>query len=191
MDAKVQVGISNRHVHLSKQTIEALFGPGYELTLRKDLSQPGQFASEETVKVIGPKGILPKVRILGPLRSKTQVEVSLTDSFRLGIEAPIRDSGNLTNSPGAILEGPNGRVELTEGVIVALRHLHLHTTEAEELGLKDQDHIQVKTEGNRAVVFENVLVRVGPKFKKDLHLDTDEANAAGLKNGDLVTIILT
>jgi putative phosphotransacetylase len=157
--------------------------------VKKDLSQPGQFAAEETVNLIGPKRSIPNVRILGPVRPQTQVEISLTDSFTLGITAPVRDSGNLENTPGLIIEGPKGRIEIEEGVIVAQRHLHLHDTEAAELGLKDQDYIQVKVDGPRGLIFDQVLVRVSPKFKKDLHLDIDEANAAGLKTGDLVTII--
>lgn len=189
MPVKVPVGISNRHLHLSQEDLEVLFGPGYELTPKKDLSQPGQYAAEETVAVIGPKGSLSKVRILGPVRKQTQVEISFTDSFKLGVEPPVRDSGDLADSPGITLEGPKGRINIPEGVIVAQRHLHLHTSEADKLGLKDKEYIKVKTEGQRAVVFENVLVRVSPKYKMDLHLDTDEANAAGLKNGDLVTVL--
>ncbi|HHT49404.1 MAG TPA: phosphate propanoyltransferase [Firmicutes bacterium] len=189
MENKVPVGVSNRHVHLTTEDLETLFGAGYQLTVKKDLSQPGQFAAEETVDLIGPKRSIPKVRILGPVRPQTQVEISLTDSFTLGIAAPIRDSGNLKDTPGLIIEGPKGRIELKEGVIIAQRHLHLHDSEAEELGLQDQDYVQAKAEGIRGLVFDQVLVRVGPKYKKDLHLDIDEANAAGLKNGDLVTII--
>ncbi|NLC52910.1 MAG: phosphate propanoyltransferase [Firmicutes bacterium] len=186
---KVPVGVSNRHVHLSQEDLETLFGEGATLTVKKDLSQPGQFAAEETVNLIGPKRSIQNVRILGPVRPQTQVEISLTDSFTLGITAPIRDSGNLENTPGLIIEGPKGQIEIKEGVIVAQRHLHLHDTEATELGLKDQDHVQAKVEGPRGLIFDQVLVRVSPKFKKDLHLDIDEANAAGLKTGDLVTII--
>ncbi|HEY8392333.1 MAG TPA: phosphate propanoyltransferase [Capillibacterium sp.] len=189
MAIQVPVGVSNRHVHLTKEDLEALFGPGYQLTVKKELSQPGQFAAEETVNLIGPKRSIPNVRILGPLRSQTQVEISLTDSFTLGITAPVRDSGNLKGTPGIIIEGPKGRIEIKEGVIVAQRHLHLHDSEAKELGLKDQDYVQAKAVGIRGLIFDQVLVRVGPKYKMDLHLDIDEANAAGLKNGDLVTII--
>lgn len=189
MSIKVPVGVSNRHVHLSQEDLETLFGKGATLTVKKDLSQPGQFAAEETVTLIGPKRSIPNVRILGPVRAQTQVEISLTDSYMLGITAPIRDSGNLENTPGLIIEGPKGRIEIKEGVIVAQRHLHLHDSEAAELGLKDQDYVQAKVEGPRALIFDRVLVRVGPKYKKDLHLDIDEANAAGLKTGDLVTII--
>jgi putative phosphotransacetylase len=189
MSIKVPVGVSNRHVHLTQTDLEILFGTGYNLTVKKDLSQPGQFAAEETVDLIGPKRSIPKVRILGPVRPQTQVEISLTDSFTLGLTAPVRDSGNLKGTPGIIVKGPKGQIEVEEGVIVAQRHLHLHDSEAEALGLKDQDYVQVKVEGPRGLVFDQVLVRVSPKFKKDLHLDIDEANAAGLKTGDQVRII--
>ena len=189
MSIKVPVGVSNRHVHLTQEDLETLFGTGYTLTVKKDLSQPGQYAAEETVNLIGPKRSISKVRILGPVRPQTQVEISLTDSFTLGVTPPVRDSGNLKDTPGIIIEGPKGQIEIKEGVIVAQRHLHLHDSEAEELGLKDQDYVQAKAEGIRGLVFDQVLVRVNPKYKKDLHLDIDEANAAGLKTGDLVTII--
>lgn len=186
---KVPVGISNRHLHVTQEDLEILFGKGYELTQKKPLSQPGQFASEETVTLIGPKSIIKNVRILGPVRPQTQVEISRTDSFTLGINPPVRDSGSISATPGIIIEGPKGRVELKEGVIIAQRHLHLHTDEAKELNLNDKDIIAVEFEGERGVIFKNVLVRVSPKFAKDLHLDLDEANAASLSNGDLGTII--
>ena len=188
-DHQVPVGISNRHLHVSQAALETLFGKGHQLTPTKDLSQPGQFACEETVNLIGPKGTIAKVRILGPVRSATQVEVSRTDSFPLGITPPVRDSGSISGSAGVTIEGSKGRVELKEGVIIAQRHLHLNIDQAKELDLHDKDVISVKFDGDRGVVFNNVLVRVSPKFAKDLHLDTDEANAAGLKNGDLGTII--
>jgi putative phosphotransacetylase len=188
-DNHVPVGISNRHVHLTQSDLETLFGMGHKLTPTKNLSQPGQFACEETVSLIGPKSTLSKVRILGPVRSATQVEISRTDSFPLGVTAPVRDSGSVSGSAGITIEGPEGRIEIKEGVIIAMRHLHLHTDEAKELGLKDKEMISVKFDGERGVIFNNVLVRVSPKFSKDLHLDTDEANAAGLKNGDLGTIV--
>jgi putative phosphotransacetylase len=189
MSIKVPVGVSNRHVHLTQTDLEILFGTGYNLTVKKDLSQPGQFAAEETVDLIGPKRSIAKVRILGPVRPQTQVEISLTDSFTLGVTAPVRDSGNLKDTPGIIIKGPKGQIEVDEGVIVAQRHLHLHDSEAEALGLKDQDYIQVQVDGPRGLVFDQVLVRVSPNYKKDLHLDIDEANAAGLKTGDQVRII--
>ncbi|HOJ78908.1 MAG TPA: phosphate propanoyltransferase [Bacillota bacterium] len=189
MSKKVPVGISNRHLHLSQADLEQLFGPGYQLKMMKPLSQPGQFAAEECVNLIGPKGRINKVRVLGPVRPQTQVEVSRTDSFVLGIDPPVRDSGAIENSAALTLEGPAGNVELKQGVIIAQRHLHLHTDEAAELGLKDKEIISVKFDGVRSVIFNNVLVRVHPNFAMDLHLDTDEANAAGLKNGDLGEII--
>jgi putative phosphotransacetylase len=186
---KVTVGISNRHLHVSLPDLETLFGKGYQLKSVKDLSQPGQFACEETVTLIGPKGSLSKVRILGPVRPATQVEVSRTDSFVLGLTLPVRDSGTISGSPGIIIEGPAGKVELKEGVIIAQRHLHLHTDEAATMGLHDKEIISVKFAGIRETIFGNVLVRVHPNFKMDLHLDTDEANAAGLANGDSGTVL--
>ncbi|HYH02539.1 MAG TPA: phosphate propanoyltransferase [Bacillota bacterium] len=188
-DFSVPVGISNRHLHVTQQDLEVLFGTGYELKFFKPLSQPGQFASEELVTISGPKGSIAKVRILGPVRPRTQVEISSTDSFVLGIKPPVRDSGALDNSAPITIEGPKGKVELAEGAIIAQRHLHLHTDEAAEMSLKDKDIIAVKFDGPRSVVFNNVLVRVSPNFAKDLHLDTDEANAAGLSNGTLGIVI--
>jgi putative phosphotransacetylase len=188
-EIKVPVGISNRHVHLSQSDLETLFGKGHQLTPVKDLSQPGQFACEETVTLIGPKGKISMVRILGPVRSASQVEISKTDSFCLGIHPPVRESGTLNGSPGIIIEGPAGRVELKEGAIIAQRHLHLHTDEAAQFGLTDRELIAVKFEGEREVIFGRVVVRVSPSFKMDLHLDTDEANAACLLNGTLGTVL--
>jgi len=190
-EKKVPVGISNRHVQLTKEHLAILFGPEHNLTPIKDLSQPGQFAADETVSLIGPKGRIDRVRILGPVRKQTQVEISRTDSFTLGLipPPPVRDSGDLSGTPGIIIEGPKGQVEIEEGVICAQRHLHLHPSEAEKLGLKDKQYVSVRAEGERALVFERVLTRVHPQFAMDLHIDIDEANAAGLKNGDLVTIV--
>lgn len=188
-DLKVSIGISNRHLHLGQADLETLFGKGHQLTPTKDLSQPGQFACEETVNLIGPKGKIAKVRVLGPVRPATQIEVSRTDSFALGINPPVRESGDIANSAGIILEGPLGQVELKEGVIIAKRHLHLHVDEAVKFGVKDKEIISVKFDGDRSVTFSEVVVRVHPNFAMDLHLDTDEANAAGLKNGDWGTIV--
>lgn len=189
MERQVTVGISNRHVHVSQADLETLFGVGHQLTPMKDLSQPGQYASEEVVNLIGPKGRINKVRILGPVRKETQAEVSRTDSFTLGVTPPVRDSGDLDGSPGIIVEGPAGTVELSKGLICAQRHLHLSPAEAEQLGVKDKTYISVRTSGDRTLIFERVFARVHPQFAMDLHLDTDEANAAGLKNGDAVTIV--
>lgn len=190
-EERVTVGISARHLHLSQADLEKLFGAGYTLTPTKPLSQPGQFSCAETVAVHGPKGFFPKVRILGPVRRQTQIEISRSDAFVLGLDPPIRDSGSLAGSPGAKLVGPAGEVTLAEGVIVAQRHLHLHTSDAERLGLKDRDLVSARLEGPRGLVFENVLVRVADNFALDLHLDTDEANAAGARNGDPATIIIS
>ena len=186
---RVVLGISNKHIHLSKKDIETLFGEGYELTNIKDLKQPGQYAAKETVKVIGPKGCFDKVRILGPARPESQIEISLTDARTLGIKAPVCESGQLEGTPGIILEGPCGTVTLTHGVIVALRHIHMPPDVAQKLGIKDKDWVSVETCGVRKTIFCNVLARVSDKFDYEMHLDTDEANAAGLNNDDYLKII--
>ncbi len=186
---KAPAGVSNRHVHLSQNDLETMFGEGHQLTQMKALSQPGQFAAEETLHIVGPKGAIEKVRVLGPTRKETQVEISMTDSFKLGIKAPIRNSGDLDGTPGCTLVGPKGSVILSKGVIVAARHLHANKAEAEALGLVDNEYITVKSSGSRGTLFENVWVRVSDACALDFHIDTDEANAAGIKNGDLVEII--
>lgn len=185
----LSVGISNRHLHLSAEDIETLFGKGYELTKFKDLSQPGQYAAEEKVDLVGPKGTLKGVRVLGPARKQTQVEISLTDSFVLGVKPPVRDSGDLEASPGVKIVGPKGEVDISEGVIVAGRHIHMHTDDAAKFGVEDRERVSVRTTGERSVLFENVLVRVHPTFALEMHVDVDEGNAAGLKNGDMVELI--
>ena len=182
---KVPVGISNRHVHLSQEDLERLFGEGYQLTNIKDLSQPGQFAAEETVTLVGPKGVLQRVRVLGPVRSKTQVEVSRTDAFALGVRPPVRDSGELNGSSGQVtVVGPKGAVTLSEGVILAERHIHMTPADAEAFGLKDKEIVKIRCGGDRGLIFDQVLVRVREDFTLDCHLDTDEANAAMMNNGD-------
>lgn len=185
----IPVGVSGRHIHLAQDDLETLFGPGYKLKVMKDLSQPGQFAAEECVMLVGKKGVIEKCRILGPVRKATQIEISVTDSYALGIPAVVRDSGDTKGSPGVIVVGPKGAVNLKEGVIVAARHLHMHTREAEKFGLKDMDRISIKTSGPKAVVFCNVLVRVNDQFALDFHIDTDEANAGNVKTGDRVEVI--
>lgn len=185
----IPAALSNRHIHLSKEHIDQLFGEDYNLCTLKDLSQPGQFACEEKVDMIGPKGEIKGIRVLGPARIQTQIEVSLTDSFMLGIKPPIRDSGDIEGTPGVTLRGPKGEVKLDKGVIVAARHIHMHTTDAERFKVKDKQKVKVRTFGERAVVFENVLVRVSPKYALEMHLDTDEGNAANLRNGTLVELI--
>ncbi len=176
---KVPVSLSNRHIHLKKEDVKALFGKD-ELTFKSDLSQPGQYACEEQVEIVGPKGSIGKVRILGPTRDDTQVEILTGDCFKLGIMAPIRESGKIEDTPGCKLVGPNGEVEINEGVIVASRHIHMNEEEAKEFGLKDKDTVKVKVGGDRGLVFENVLVRVSPKFALDMHIDSEEGNAAGV-----------
>jgi putative phosphotransacetylase len=185
----VPAAASSRHVHLSAEAVEALFGKGYQLKTLRSLSQPGQVACEETVDLIGPKGKIKGVRVLGPVRPATQVEVSLTDTYRLGIEPVVRMSGDIAGSPGCTLSGPAGQVTLSEGVIVAARHLHMSGEEAALYGLKDGDVVAARKEGEREVVFGNVLVRAGDSHALDLHLDIDEANAAGIQNGDLLKLM--
>jgi putative phosphotransacetylase len=184
----IPVGISNRHVHVSQADLEILFGSGYSLNALRPLSQPGQFAAQEVVTLVGPKGRLEKVRILGPARPVTQVEISQTDAIRLGISAPVRDSGDLEGSPGVTIIGPAGQVTLFHGVILACRHIHMAPRDAEGFGVRDKERVDIKTFGERAVVFEDVLVRVSESYALELHLDTDEANAALLRNGEFVRL---
>ncbi len=181
MSKPVLVEISARHVHVSKEDLETLFGKGYELTRKKDLSQPGQFACEERVDVIGPKRELKNVSILGPVRPATQVELSMTDARSIGVSAPVRESGDVAGSGACKLVGPCGEVELAEGVIVAKRHIHMTPEDAEKYGISDRQIVKVEipTEG-RSLIFGDVVARVSDKFKLAMHLDTDEANAAGV-----------
>ena len=189
MGYKVKVGISNKHLHLSQEHLEILFGKGAELTVKKELGQPGQFAAEETVEVIGPKRSLGQVRVLGPVRKETQVELALTDARGIGIKAPVRESGKLEGTPGCKLVGPCGEIELDHGVIAALRHVHLNPEQAKEAGVEDKEIVMVKVEGERGLVFDNVLVRSGEAHEAELHFDTDEGNAAGLANDVICEII--
>ena len=174
------IEVSARHIHLSREDLDKLFGEGYELKIKKDLSQKGEFAAEETVTLVGPKNSIEKLRVVGPVREKTQVELSYSDCFWAGIDAPLRLSGDVSGSAGAKTMGPKGEVELKEGVIVAKRHLHINPKEAEELNLKNNDLVKIKVIGERGLIFQNITVRVKPNFKKSAHIDTDEANAAGL-----------
>ena len=178
---------SARHMHLSQQDLETLFGAGYTLTNKKDLSQPGQFACEERVDVVGSKRTQKGVTILGPVRPASQVELSLTDARSLGINAPVRESGDIAGSPGCKLVGPCGEVELSEGVIVAKRHIHMTPEDAKELGVQDKEIVNVQIDGARPLVFGDVVVRVSPAFALAMHIDTDEANAAG--SGSVCKII--
>jgi acetate kinase len=181
----IPIGVSAHHVHLCQADVERLFGPGHKLTPLSPLSQPGQFACEEQVKLIGPKGIVDRVRVLGPARSRSQVEISRTEGYRLGINTPIRMSGDLDGTPGLTLEGTAGQVELKEGAIIAHRHMHMTPTDARRLGLENGDIVRLRVGGDRELVFGDVAVRVSPKFQLEFHLDTDEANAAGLNTGVL------
>ena len=180
MENKVIVETSARHVHVTTEVLEVLFGKGHELTPKKMLSQPGQFASEERIDVVGPKKELKNVSILGPVRSACQVELSLSDARSIGIIAPVRESGDIAGTPGCILRGPAGEVELKEGVIAAKRHIHMTPEDAQRLGLADKEIVGVRCGDNdRALVFGDVVIRVSPKFATYMHIDTDEANAAG------------
>ena len=189
MGYKVEVGISNKHLHLSEGDLATLFGAGHKLTLKKELKQPGQFAAEEVVDVAGPKGTLKGIRVLGPTRKESQVELAQTDARGIGLSLPVRESGMLDGSPGVKLIGPAGEVELSKGAIIALRHIHLSPAQAQEAGVKDKDWVTVKTFGTRPLIFEDVLIRCGDIHTQEMHVDTDEGNAAGLKNDDLVEII--
>lgn len=185
----VPIAASNRHIHLSPEHVDRLFGRGYKLTKLKELSQPSQFAAKETVTLIGPKGKIPNVRVLGPSRGKTQVEISLFDGYTLGIKPPIRNSGDIKGSEAITIQGPRGQIRIEEGLICAARHIHMHTSDSEVFGLEEGDVVQVKVDGQRGVIFSNVLVRVSPKYKLEMHIDLDEANAASIKNGQLGEII--
>lgn len=180
MEKTVMVETSARHVHVTEETLEILFGKGYQLTKKKDLSQPGQFACEERVQVIGPKNSFPAVSILGPTRPADQVELSASDARSIGVAAPVRESGDIAGSGACKLVGPKGEVELKEGVIVAKRHIHLTKADAEELGVKDKDVVWVKVETpERKAILGDVVCRVSDSYAKAMHIDTDEANAIG------------
>lgn len=184
------VEISARHVHVTKETLEVLFGKGYELTVKKELSQPGQFASNERVTVVGPKKELAGVSILGPCRSADQVELSATDARSVGIAAPIRESGDVKGSGACKLVGPAGEVELKEGVIVAKRHIHMTPEDAEKFGVKDAQIVKVAINtAERSLVFGDTVVRVSPKYALAMHVDTDEANAAAIPGSCMGTIV--
>ncbi|MGL6196333.1 MAG: phosphate propanoyltransferase [Thermoguttaceae bacterium] len=183
------VSISARHVHLSQEHVEVLFGKGAQLTKMKDLYQDGFFAAEETVMVVGPrKRMLPTVRILGPTRPETQVELAFTDAISLGIDPPVRESGKIAGSPGCVLVGPKGVVELKQGVIRAERHVHMGPADAAFYGVKDKERMKLKVSGGCTTVFDNILVRVGSGIKLEVHLDTDEGNACDLEHAEKVEL---
>ncbi|MCH5321409.1 MAG: phosphate propanoyltransferase [Eubacterium sp.] len=191
MENQVLVEISARHVHVSQQDLETLFGKGYELTVKKELSQPGQYACEERVKVIGTKGEFPAVSILGPCRKDTQVELSLTDARSIGVSAPVRESGDIEGSGACKLVGPAGEVELTKGVIAAKRHIHATTADAEKMGLENGEivSVEIPTANGRNLTFGDVVVRVSDSYALAMHIDTDEANAAGMAPNTIGKVI--
>lgn len=187
---EVLIETSARHVHVTQETLEALFGAGAQLTKKKDLSQPGQFASEQRVTVVGPKKELANVSILGPVRSADQVELSATDARSIGLGIDIRESGDIAGTPGCTLRGPAGEVTIKEGVIVAMRHIHLTPETAEKLGVKNKDIVWVKTNTNgRNAILGDVVIRVSDKFADAMHIDTDESNAISAVPGLMGTII--
>ena len=177
------VEISAHHIHLTQEHVEALFGKGHQLTKHADLSQPGQYACKEQLTIVGPKGRVERVRILGPARKYSQVEIAMTEQFKLGIHPPVRESGDISDTPGCILESPGGSVQLDRGVICALRHIHMSPEDALRYGVRDKSFVRVRIEGDRELVFGDVLVRVDPTFKLAMHIDTDEGNAANVKTG--------
>ena len=185
---KIPIGVSNRHIHVSQKDLDKLFGEGYNLTKKGELKQPGQFAANETVTIRGPKGEFENVRILGPVREESQVEISMTDSFRLGVRPPIKESGQLENTPGLEIIGPKGTVKIPQGTIIALRHIHMTPEQAVKIGVKDKDVVEVETFGERQGVLGNVLIRVSDKYSLEMHVDVDEANACSLKNNDFVIL---
>ncbi len=187
-DSAVPVGISNRHLHLSQADLDACFGPGYQLTPIKDLSQPGQFACKETVTIAGPKGAIEKVRVLGPVRSKTQVEILTGDGFKLGTSAPARLSGDLTGTPGITIIGPKGSVQIKEGLIVAQRHIHMTPQDATCLGVHDGEIVDIEVDGPRGGIYRNVAIRANDASALECHVDTEEANAMSLNSKSKIRI---
>ena len=189
-EKKVIIEGSGRHCHLTKETVETLFGKGFELDKKKMLSQPGQYATSSKITVVGPKRTI-EVSILGPFRSADQIELSLTDARSIGLEPPVRESGDLAGSPGCKLIGPQGEVEITEGVIIAKRHIHMIPEDAAKFGVTDKQIVQVKVDGERALIFDEVVARVSPDYATYMHVDYDEVNAAGISGKDPTGTILT
>lgn len=186
---EVPVGVSARHIHLEKDHIKILFGEEYQLTLLKPLSQPGQYAAEETVELTGPKGKIPKVRVLGPKRPQTQVEITATDARKLGVNAPVRTSGDLKGTPGITITGPKGEITIAEGVIIADRHIHMTPDDANRFGVADGQKVKLLAEGEKGGVFNNVKIRVSDKYALDCHIDTDDASAFQISQGQLLKIL--
>ena len=187
--AGIPIGVSNRHIHLSREDLETLFGEGYELTPIKDLSQPGQYACKEVLTIIGPSmKPIENVRVLGPVRKASQVEISMTDSYTLKVKPPVRESGNIKDSAPIRIVGPKGIVELKEGCIIANRHIHMSPDDALVFGVKDGDYVDIDANGKRRTRWFDVQVRVDKNFRLEMHVDTDDANAAGIGNGFIVTV---
>lgn len=186
---KVPVGVSNRHIHLSQADVETLFGKGYQLTKKKDL-MGGQFAANECCTIVGLKlRAIENVRVLGPTRKNTQVEISQTDARKLGINVPVRESGDVAGSAPIAIVGPKGALYCKEGCIIAARHIHMSPTDAKVAGLKDGDYVKVRVDNERGTTFEKVKIRVDESFTLEMHIDTDEANASEIAQGDIVTIV--
>jgi acetate kinase len=190
-DCSIPVAISARHVHLTIHSINVLFGTEHPLHTRNALSQPGEFGAEETVTLIGPRGSIPRVRVVGPAREADQVEISRTDEMTLGLDAPVRLSGDLESTPGITLVGPAGQITLAHGVVLAQRHVHMNPQDAQRLGLKDRQIVQAQIHSpHRSLIFGDVVVRVSAHYALELHLDTDEGNAAGVLSGDRATLLV-
>ena len=185
----IPVGVSNRHIHLSQADLDTLFGPGYQLTPIKDLSQPGQFACKETVTICGPKGAIEKLRVLGPVRSKSQVEILTGDGFKLGVKAPARLSGELTGTPGITVVGPKGSVQLSEGLIVAQRHIHMTPADADVFGVSDGQAVQIEVTGSRGGIFGNVVIRVTDTSALEGHMDTEDPTAMDITSLTKIKIV--
>ena len=186
----IPIGVSNRHIHLSIADLETLFGKGYELTPIKELSQPGQYACKEVLTIVGPSmRPIENVRVLGPVRKNSQVEISATDSYVLKVKPPVRESGNIKDSAPIRIIGPKGVVELSEGCIIANRHIHMSPSDAEKFGVADGDYVDIDVNGKRRTRWFDVQVRVHKDFRLEMHVDTDDANAAGIGNGFTVTVV--
>ncbi|MCM0623370.1 phosphate propanoyltransferase [Lysinibacillus capsici] len=188
-DGKIPIGVSARHVHLAQAEVEQLFGENYQLTPKFELSQPGQFAAEETVVIAGPKGSIERVRILGPARSLSQVEVSWTDAMKLGLKPPLRISGDIQGSSPVTLIGPKGSVVLNEGLIIAQAHIHMSPADSARFQVVDGQSVQIKVEGIRPIILSNVVIRVSERYRLEMHIDTDEANAGLIQQGTLAEIV--
>ena len=186
---KVSIGVSNRHVHLTKEHLEILFGEGYELQKKVDINQPGQFAATDVVTLKTPKSEIPNVRILGPIRPYTQAEISKTDAFKLGLNPPVRDSGDLEGSEPITIIGPKGSIDIEEGCIIANRHIHILPAQMKEYGLEGKEFVDVKIFGEKGGILSNVKLKVTNEAYYELHIDTDDANAHLIKNGDIGEII--